>query len=116
MKKLTEEGVIRKFVPLLDMEKLGFQSYIIMLKLSDISRERFESLKNYLANNRSINFSFRTSGELGVVIYCAYKTNWKLDDFLTNLSGTFGNVIKEQNVIIVSDRLKHDYFPEGLRK
>ena len=116
VKKLTGEGVIRKFVPALDVEKMGFQSYIILLKLSDISNEKFESLKRYIANNRSINFSFRTAGELGVVIYCSYKTNRKLDDFLTNLNGAFGDVIKEQNVIIVSEQLKHDYFPEGLRK
>lgn len=116
VKKLTADGVIRKFVPKLDMEKLGFQNYKVMLKLSNISRNKLESMKNYLANNGSINFCFSTAGELGVVIYCSYKTNSMLDDFLTNLGGTFGDVIKEQNVIIGSEQLKHNYFPEGLRR
>jgi len=115
VKKLIDEGVIRKFVPIVDLEKIGFQNYIILLKLSDVSEEKFDSLREYLVNNRSINFTFRTAGELGVVIFCAYKTNWNLDDFLTNLVSSFGDIVREQEVLIISETLKFDYFPRGLR-
>jgi len=115
VKKMVDEGVIRKFVPIIDLEKIGFQNYVVLLKLSDVSEEKFYSLKEYLVNNRSINFTFRTAGELGVVIFCAYKTNWKLDDFLTNLGSKFGDVVREQEVLIISETLKFDYFPKGLR-
>jgi len=115
VRKLIDEKVIMKFVPVIDLEKIGFQNYIILLKLSDVSEEKFDSLRGYLVNNRSINFSFRTAGELGVVIFCAYKTNWNLDDFLTNLVSSFGDVVREQEVLIISETLKFDYFPKGLR-
>jgi len=115
VKKLIDDGVIRKFVPMIDLEEAGFQNYIILLKLSDVSEEKFDSLREYLVNNRSINFSFRTAGELGVVIFCAYKTNWMLDDFLTNLVSLYGDIVREQEVLIISEILKFDYFPKGLR-
>ena len=115
VKKLIDERVIRKFVPVIDLEKIGFQNYIIILKLSDVSEDKFDSLREYLVNNRSINFSFRTAGELGVVIFCAYKTNWNLDDFLTNLVSLYGDIVREQEVLIISEILKFDYFPKGLR-
>lgn len=116
MKKLIKNEVIRKFIPIINVEKLGYQGYVIKLKLSDINHEDFQSLKNYLVNNRNIAYAFRTGGELGVLMYCAYKTNSELDNFLTNLVASFGDVIREQEVFISSETIKLDYFPEILRK
>jgi DNA-binding Lrp family transcriptional regulator len=67
VKRMSESGVIRKFVPIINIEKLGFQNYAVLVKLSDVTSERFTILRDYLVNNRNISFSFRTAGELGVL-------------------------------------------------
>jgi DNA-binding Lrp family transcriptional regulator len=114
IKKMGESGAIRKFVPIVDLGKAGFQYYAILLKLSSVSNEKLDSLGVYLTANRNINFAFRTAGQLGVMFFVAYRTNAELDAFLSDLQGRFGDAIREQDVLIVNERMKFDYYPAGL--
>lgn len=116
IKKLTKQRLIQKFVPIVNLENLGYQRYVVSLKFSDITKKKFDSMKLYLISNRNVFFAFRTAGDLGVVFFCAYKNNSDLDNFLTNLSSNFGDIVREQKIHIVSEILKFNYFPEGLRK
>lgn len=115
IKKLIEQKVIKKFVPMIDLGKLGYQHYLIQLKLSDINTEQFESLRRYLVENKNIYYVFRTAGELGVLIFCAFPSNSELDSSLTQLDRLFGSVIRKQEILIVSDVLVINRFPTGLR-
>ncbi|MCI0503091.1 Lrp/AsnC family transcriptional regulator [Candidatus Micrarchaeota archaeon] len=115
VKKMVAAGLIRKFVPIVDLEKLGFQRYIVSLKLSNISEEKFSSLKQALAADRSISFAFRSAGELGVIIFCAFRSNAGLDSLLASLDAGFGDSIREHEVLIISEVVSFSYFPAGLR-
>lgn len=116
IKKLLKSKVIEKFTPILDLDKLELQNYLLSLKLFNTDEKTFNSLKNYLANNKNVSFAFRTAGEVGVFIFCSYKNNNDFGNFLTNLKSSFNNIIKEQEMLIVNKVLKFNYFPKGLRK
>ncbi len=115
IKKLLNLGVIRKFVPIVDLQKLGFQRFFILLKLSDVNEVRFKALGTHIASNKNVFFAFRTTGELGVALFCAYKNTSELDIFLSKLNNLFSDILREQEVFPIVEDLTFEYYPKGLR-
>lgn len=115
MKKLRQAGVIRRFVPILDTARLHLQSFAVYLKLMDIGSDTFHKLESHLIHQNNVYFAFRTAGELGILFFCSYTDYDALDRFLMVLSDSFGHVIREQEVFLVSAVLQLNYFPPGLR-
>ncbi|MBI5223677.1 Lrp/AsnC family transcriptional regulator [Candidatus Micrarchaeota archaeon] len=116
LKKLQESKVIVKFIPIINLEKIGFQRYLITLKLANINDKSFERISQFIKSEHSIYFAFRTAGELGLVIFCAHRNNKDLDAFINNLQRAVGGTHQEQNVLIINEVVSLNYVPGSLRK
>lgn len=82
IKKLMDKGVIKKFMPVIDHSKLGYDlTVIIGIK----AKSGFlEDLKSY-SSNKNILCIYDVTGEFDVVIIARFKNTSELDNFIKNL-------------------------------
>ena len=113
MKKLKENGIIIKFTAKINLIALGYDVYLILLDLRNLSKGREVVLKNHLNYQKNIRYSFISSTKPTVFIYLAVKKSEELNTFLSIIKEKFSDIIVSQKYLLSTEQLKYDLFPGG---
>ncbi len=114
IKKLKEKGVIIRFTSKISLRGIGYDSYLVLLDLRKLSKEKEESFRAYLKMDKKIRYAFMSAVMPKVFIYIAVKEIEELDLFLNNIKHKFSDIIVNQNYLFSKEQLKYELFTEGL--
>lgn len=116
IKKLKNNGVIIKFTAKINLIALGYDVYLILLELRNLSNQREESLRNYINAQKNIRYSFLSANKPIVFLYLAAKNSGELNSFLLKIKEAFADIIVNQKYLLSTEQLKYELFPEGFAK
>lgn len=114
IKNLIREKVIVKFFAELSLKKLGYTKYIYLLKLRNVSEEKFNELKRNIKTNENITYAFIDKNSFYVVFECAFSNQDGIDELSRGLRSEFLEIIESQDYQIVKEQFLFNLFPRGL--
>ena len=114
IKRLKEKKIILKFTARISLTNLGYDLYLMILDLQNLSKERENSLRMHILDNPNIRYSFFSASQPKIFIYFAAKNSDALDSFLIQSKELFPDIIFNQKYLIVRGSYKYELFPAGL--
>lgn len=113
IKKLKQKGIILRFTAKIDLQKLGYDVYLIMLDIRNLSKQREDALRSHLILHKKIRYAFMSATKPEGFIYFAAKSTDDLDNFFLQLREKFSDVIVNQKYLFLREKYKYDLFPRG---
>jgi Lrp/AsnC family leucine-responsive transcriptional regulator len=108
IKKLIKNKVILAFRALVDMEKLGFHRYSILLNISNPKIEG--NLVSFCRNHNLIWDLGKYTGNYNYVIEIYARNNEQFKQIIDEVNNLFRESIIDFETLIVLKELKHEYF------
>ena len=112
--QLKKSRVIIKFFPEISLHKLGYISYLFIVRLRNISKERINSLKASIRQNRNITYAFFDSISFSLVCSCAFRSGDEIDQLSRGLRKDYSDIIDSQSYLVFKDHFIFNLFPKGL--
>ncbi len=111
IKKLEEEGIIEKYVAVVDIHKLGFLTYRAYLRLGKVTDKDLRDIETYLAANENILWLVSISGTWDYEIVFVAKSYIEFDKQLSAIKEHLQEKLVKYNVSmsIVNLHYKKDY-------
>ena len=104
VERLRERGVIKKFITLWNISKLGYSQYNIYLRFKRISPEKEEALIAFCIKSPRVNWLVSTSGRWDLVIATHFKT---IEEFYTFLQQEiifkYADIIHGRGIMVMSN-------------
>lgn len=116
IKKMKKVGLIQGFRPLIHIEKLGFESYKILIKLQNTTIEKEKKLYGFAQRNPSITFIIKVVGEWDLEFEVEVKSRKDLQGIIIQLRDNFSEAIKEVETIPIYHDYRYNYFPGEIIK
>lgn len=114
IKILEKKKIILGYKPKLDVEKLGYQWHLLLLKFQSIPEKRKNEFIYFCENHKSIYYITRTIGLYNLMLDVHVKTNDDFRELILELRDKFSDVVKLYESIVVFDEHKISYFPEEM--
>lgn len=83
IKKLTEKGVIRGYVPLLDYTKMGYMFTVLIL--IQVEGEHLLEVEQTLSKNKGVMAVYDITGEFDVAVLAKFTTQSSLNSFIKSI-------------------------------
>jgi len=114
IKKLKEKEEILKFTAIINLEKLGYNLYLIQMKLRNLSKQKEEEIRKYLIKHLNVRYSFLSATSQTIFTYFAVENSNELDRFLRETREKFADIVVEQKYHLWCEQYKYNMFPKGL--
>jgi DNA-binding Lrp family transcriptional regulator len=109
--KSLNQRLIGSYRIMLNLNKLGYYHYVIMLRVRQATKQDEEKLISWCSLKRSVIYCTKRIGYFDFEINVAIKNINELNQFLSELKTEFGEMIDSYDTIINSQLLKLDYAP-----
>ena len=106
--KLENEGIIRKYIALLDYDKLGYELEAVISV--DVAKGKLFEVEKKIATDPSVHAVYDITGHFDVVVVARFKTRKSLDTFVKKIQ-TYDFVEKTETAIVLNT-IKED--PMGI--
>lgn len=116
IKNLEKQKIILGYKPKLDVEKLGYQWNLLLLKFQSIPEKRKHEFLYFCENHKSIYYITRTIGLYNLMLDVHVRTNDDFRELIQELRDKFSDVVKLYESIVVFKEHKISYFPEEMMK
>ena len=111
MKKLVEQNVINSFRVILEMGKMGFYHYVILLKTRKASKEDEDKIQRWAAMHPSLMYLTKRIGNWDYELNVALKDIDDFNRFLADMKRQFSSVIESYDTIMNTAIIKLKYLP-----
>ncbi|MEK6894213.1 MAG: Lrp/AsnC family transcriptional regulator [Nanoarchaeota archaeon] len=99
IKKLEQEGIIKKFQTVLNFSSLGVNIYAnVYFKLTDLNKKNEKELMDFLLDNPEVGYIGLMGGRYDLSIVLTAKNLQELDKSLSNIVKRFPNYLRDYNV------------------
>jgi DNA-binding Lrp family transcriptional regulator len=115
IKKLKEQKVILGFRVLPNLKLAGYQQYIISLSLHSLTRPDERRLANFCLRHPNILFYVKCIGSHEADLEIEVENEEKFDSLFNELKGYFPKIIRDYEILSISQQHKFDYFSLGDR-
>jgi Lrp/AsnC family transcriptional regulator, regulator for asnA, asnC and gidA len=111
LRKYLKEGVIRDYLTVVDLSKLGFTHYKIYLRLHNVSANEEKELIKTLCNNPFVSWVSSCDGSYSLIFGVKARSMQELDMILNKINSKFWKMIKERQIttIIKAHHYYRDY-------
>ena len=106
--KLEKEGIIRRYIALLDYDKLGYELEAVISV--DVAKGKLFEVEKKIATDPSVHAVYDITGHFDVVVVARFKTRKSLDAFIKKIQ-TYDFVEKTETAIVLNT-IKED--PMGI--
>src|SRR3989339_501941 len=106
--KLENEGIIRKYIALLDYDKLGYELEAVISV--DVAKGKLFEVEKKIATDPSVHAVYDITGHFDVIVIARFKTRKSLDTFVKKIQ-TYDFVEKTETAIVLNT-IKED--PMGI--
>jgi Lrp/AsnC family transcriptional regulator, leucine-responsive regulatory protein len=110
LKDLTQK-IVSSFRVIVDMNKLSYFHYVVMLKIRNSSSKEEDNLVSWCETKKNIIYLTKRIGSFDYEINVAITDINDLNSFFSEIKSKFGNIIGAQELIINSQYLKLNYLP-----
>ena len=109
LKRLEKEGYIKKYVAVLDAEKLnqGFEVYC-MVKLKQMSRDVAQDFTSVIKDVPQVVECYNISGEFDYLLQIMAPDMKTYNEFIINVLGTIDSIGSIQSTFVMNE-IKHGY-------
>jgi len=114
LKNLVKEKVILGFKPKINVEKLGYQWYLLLIHFQIVSEGRKEEFLNFCKNHKKIYYLTNTIGRYNLMLDIHVESVEEFKEVLLELKDKFSDIIKLYESLTIFEEFKIDYFPKGL--
>jgi Lrp/AsnC family transcriptional regulator, leucine-responsive regulatory protein len=98
LNKLTESGVIKGFIALIDLPRLGYYSYRLYLRLQRVTPSDYPKIIDFLKSEVLSQWVTSTSGRWDMEIILAAKSPVDFSNTLRKIKGELGERLKSYSV------------------
>lgn len=105
------KNLVSSFRAIVDMSKLGYFHYVVMLKVRNAVLREEQDLGDWCTNKKNVMYLTKRIGLFDYEINVAITDINNLNDFLAELKLKFGNIIDSYELMINSKLLKLNYLP-----
>ena len=102
IKRMSEQGIIKKFIAILNPSRLGYTHYKIFLRFQNISVEEEKKFVSYLVNHPSAFWVASSRGRYDLVFSIYAKNIHEFSDKYNEISNLYGKFVLEKDVAIVA--------------
>jgi HAD superfamily hydrolase (TIGR01509 family) len=114
MKKLIKGRIIEGFRPKLNINKLGYQWHLLLIKLDFTSEEERKKLIEFCKYHKNTYYVTSTIGDYNLMLDLHIKSADELIGIKKELQDKFPNLIKAYESVMVAEEFKIDYIPKGI--
>ena len=114
LKKLVREKIIEGFKPKINVGKLGYQWYLLLIDFQIISEERKKEFFNFCKHHKNIYYLTNTIGRYNLMLDIHVNSVEDFKEVLLELKDKFSDVIKLYESLTIFEEFKIDYFPRAL--
>ncbi len=116
IKNLEKSGIIQAYKPLLHVEKIGYQSYKLLIKFQDITEQKEKQLINFVQRNANVIGIIKLVGLWDFEIEVEVESYDKLYQFVMDVRDEFKEIIKEFETLSLHHDYRYNFFPKDLLK
>ncbi len=109
--RLIKARVITKFQPVINLFLLGFEAYMLMIKL--VRPTQKENIATFIASTHQCNTLLLTETLFDFVCFINLKNNKEFRAFENELTSRFKDAIYEYSFEIIKKQNKLDWFPRA---
>ncbi|HLC54641.1 MAG TPA: AsnC family transcriptional regulator [Candidatus Nanoarchaeia archaeon] len=109
--RLIKARVITKFQPVINLFLLGFEAYMLMIKL--VRPTQKENIATFIASTHQCNTLLLTETLFDIVCFINLKNNKEFRAFENELTSRFKDAIYEYSFEIIKKQNKLDWFPRA---
>lgn len=116
--KLQEEGIIQKHITLLNVLKLGFLPYRVLLQFQNMSPDKESRIIRHLQDNANINWIASCFGRWDLTFVFTAKTILEFNKNLNEALKPYESLIKEKESLLMTDlyQFTRNYLINGKEK
>jgi Lrp/AsnC family transcriptional regulator, regulator for asnA, asnC and gidA len=103
--KLLESKVIKRFMPEIDYNKLGYELTVIIGVITEGGK--LHEIERKITESPNVNAVYDVTGEYDAMIVAQFKGREELNDFVKGLLGVEG--VKRTNTMLVLNTLKEEH-------
>lgn len=112
IKKLEGLGIIQGYSARIHCQKLGYESYQVMVKASSMNQEKKSKLYGYCKRHSNIVFFLETVGEWNFEIIYEIEDQRKLQDLIIELRTKFSDIVEDVESMVLFDHyVKYNQYP-----
>lgn len=110
MKALEKRGIIKSYLTEVDIYKIGYQFYPILLKLQNTTPRIEKEILNYLRNNPYVAWLTKCEGAWDINLTLITSGNLELNSFMKEFMEKYSNYLYAKQVFITTEI---HYFKKG---
>ncbi|MBU1129206.1 MAG: HAD-IA family hydrolase [Nanoarchaeota archaeon] len=114
MKKLIKSGIIEGFKPKLNINKLGYQWHLLLIKLDFMNEEERKRLMDFCRYHKNTYYITSTIGDYNLMLDLHIKSAEEIIGIKKELQEKFPKLIKAYESVMVAEEFKIDYIPRGI--
>lgn len=111
LKKLKKEGIVLCYRALIDLEKIDYHLYKLILRLHNFSKEEETRLVTYCKTIPEIGQYLRLVGNWDAEIEFEIESEEKLYKTINEIRNKFDKIIKDYEVLHLVEEYKMNYYP-----
>ncbi|MBU1199176.1 MAG: Lrp/AsnC family transcriptional regulator [Nanoarchaeota archaeon] len=112
IRKLIKQGLIIKFMPVLNYSILSYDIYAVLFSISGLTQEKESKLKELLKRDKNMLWAVKTIGKYNLLVYICIDNTEELHKSLINLRNNFPTEIKKCETMLAYEEYKYIYLPE----
>jgi Lrp/AsnC family leucine-responsive transcriptional regulator len=113
IKQLQKNKIILSFTARISLGKLGYDVYLVLLDLRNVSKGKESALKNHVNLNKKVRYAFMSGTKPSILLYLAVKNSEELDRFMRDIKEKFSDTIYNMKYMLSTQQIRYELFPQG---
>ncbi len=113
LKRLVRDGIIVQYRCYLNLEKVGINLYKIIFRTKNFNEEHEKAVKSYVDSHRRATQFLKLIGSWDLEIEFETESEDELYKILTDLRKKFSDIIRDFDILRITETYKYCYFPFG---
>lgn len=111
LKKLIKEKIIVQYRCYLNLQKVGVNHYKIIFRTKNLDEQSEKEIKSYVTQHKKSTQFLKLIGSWDLEIEFETENEDELYKILTEIRKRFSNVIRDFDILRITETYKYDYFP-----
>ncbi|MFH1649148.1 MAG: Lrp/AsnC family transcriptional regulator [Candidatus Woesearchaeota archaeon] len=113
IRNMEKAGVIFGYITLIDMNRMGLESYYVRFQFEKPGRETFAKVAYYAETNPYVVYYSTAAGRYNVIMSVEAKNRQHFNELLIDMRTEFGSLISNYEFQLVLKEHKAVYLPKG---
>jgi DNA-binding Lrp family transcriptional regulator len=114
IKKLTDNGIIQEYKPIINFHKFHYTWYHVAFRLINFNETEKNKLINYLRRHNEVFYILDLIGAYNVMAEFLVKDTSELKKIIQELKEKFKEIILTYDILTIEKEYKHTYLPKDM--